>query len=1196
MRAFPRTKVPGMEIVVKEIIGKLSRGVIEYDLPIVETSVSEISKVITSNAGEEGAFSVFSENNARLKGIVYSTSEKVHIENDKFSGLDNIIRYKVNTQNCEDGTKIEGSFNVVTNGGEVVIPYEFTVKDSVIKSYDGEVEDLFHFTNLVRTGYEEAIKIFRDGKFSRYLLKDNLTYQALYEGLNSGKSTDVALEEFLIGINKKQRITFSIDDENREYDSLEKDYGDIILVSKDGWGYAEIDIQIDGEFIRGYKKKITTEEFAGNNYEYNFSISIDRLHKGMNYGRIIFSTTFQKLECRISVENGNYSNLENMERNMCTCRLTDMYLKFRMRRYSVNEWADDSLRAIERMRGFDDNSNFIKLVQAQIYLSRSMDEQAGWLLGSVAKDILDEREKDIELYAYYLYIRSLQKRNPEMTEDVLRKVKHYYENGYDSWRLLWILLYLDNSYENNKSLKIARIKEQYNKGCRSPLMYFEALNAFSRQPMLLRVINDFELQVLNFGCKYEGISNRLASQISEVAATERKFKPLLFKVLTTLYENLHDKEILATICGMLIKGNKTDKKYYKWFRLGIENDIRLAKLYEYYIFTMDEESEVIFPERLLMYFLNNSESLMDKREVLYANIISSKLDMPEIYRKYESSIEKFALEQIDKGRINENLAVIYEGVLRESLINEEIGNKLIPIMNTYKVECFNENVCEVIVIHKELIGEKHYPIINGQAYIQIYTEDSAIVFVDKEKNRYSKTINYTLKHVYNAPDYMKLCAKMEINDVNLMANLSESVIKYHSDTVKFVRLFISMMERVEFRPNFKYIMMNDVIDFYYNNYDGDELDGYLLGIKKEYLTDETRKKVAELMLLRGIDKNIEEYISEVGIEKLSPRKLMKYCMRRFFNEDMPGEDKHLLNICIYVFKKGKYNQKILEYLSRYYNGTTKEMLDVWRTGREYGCIDREFEERIIAQMLFTRTHLSSIAEVFDSYYKNGASEEVKKAYLFYQAYTYVVKDLPVADSLFKYYKIEFEKNDDLNNLCKTAFVKHYSENEADKETLKICSRLINDLVNYNIMFDFYKKYKDRIELPPEVLENVVIEYRARPDQKVKFVYVISDTGKTQENFITENMNQVFKGIYTKKIMLFCEEHLMYYITEQDMTDTELTESKEYSIDMNLTETDATRYSKINEILICKELKEESTVKSLMDEYYIEKQLTDRLFN
>ena len=146
------------------------------------------------------------------------------------------------------------------------------------------------------------------------------------------------------------------------------------------------------------------------------------------------------------------------------------------------------------------------------------------------------------------------------------------------------------------------------------------------------------------------------------------------------------------------------------------------------------------------------------------------------------------------------------------------------------------------------------------------------------------------------------------------------------------------------------------------------------------------------------------------------------------------------------------------------------------------------------------------------------------------------------------------------------------------------------------MFDFYKKYKDRIELPPEVLENVVIEYRARPDQKVKFVYVISDTGRTQENFITENMNQVFKGIYTKKIMLFCEEHLMYYITEQDMTDTELTESKEYSIDMNLTETDATRYSKINEILICKELKEESTVKSLMDEYYIEKQLTDRLFN
>ena len=1180
---------------MKELIGKLSRGVIEYDLPIVETSVSEIEKIITSNADEEGAFSVFSENDARLKGIVYSTSEKVIIENDTFSGLDNIVRYRVKTQNCEDGAKIEGYFNVVTNGGEVVIPYEFTVKDSVIKSYDGEVENLFHFTNLVRSSYEEAVRIFKDEKFSRYLLKDNLTYQALYEGLNDSQSTDIALEEFLIGINKKQRVTFTIDDENREYDSLEKDYGDIILVSKDGWGYAEIDVRIDGDFIRGQKKKITTEEFAGNNYEYNFSISIDRLHKGMNYGRIIFSTTFQTLECNISVENGNYSNLENMERNLCTCKLTDMYLKFRMRRYSVNEWADDSLHAIERMRGFDDNSNFIKLVQAQIYLSRSMDEQAGWLLGNVAKDILDERETDIELYAYYLYIRSLQKRNPEMTEDVLRKVKHYYENGYDSWRLLWILLYLDNSYENNKSLKIARIKEQYNKGCRSPLMYFEALNAFSRQPMLLRVINDFELQVLNFGCKYEGISNRLASQISDVAATEKKFKPLLFNVLTTLYDNLQDKEILTTICSMLIKGNKTDKKYYKWFKLGIEHDVRLAKLYEYYIFTMDEESEVVFPERLLMYFLNNSESLMDKREILYANIVNNKLDMPEIYRKYENSIEKFALEQIDKGRINENLAVIYEGVLRESLINEDLGRKLVPLMNTYKVECFNENVYEIIVIHKEMTGERHYAIHKGQAYIQIYTEDAAIVFVDKEKNRYSKTINYTLKHVYSAPDYMKLCAKMDIKDVNLMANMSEGVIKYHSDAVKPVQLFKNMMECVEFRPNFKYIIMRDVIDFYYNNYDGDELDRYLLEINKEYLTDETRKKVAELMLLRGVDDKIEEYISEVGIENLSARKLMKYCMRRFFDEDMPGKDEHILNICIYVFKRGKYNQKILEYLSRYYNGTTKEMLDIWRIGREYGCSDREFEERIIAQILFTRTHLSSIADVFDSYYTNGASDEVKKAYLFYEAYTYIVKELPVADSVFKYYKNEFDNGNDLNNLCKTAFVKYYSQNDADGEILQICSRLIKDLVYSNIIFDFYKEYKGKFELPPEVLESIVVEYRARPDQKVKFVYVIADNGKTEGNYVTENMNQVFKGIYTKKIMLFCAEHLMYYITEEDVTDAELTESKEYSIDMNLMETDTTRYSKLNEILICKELKEESTIKGLMDEYYVEKQLTDRLF-
>lgn len=1179
---------------MKELVGKLSRGVIEYDLPTVETSVSEISKELYDDENAEGAFSVFCESDSEIKGIVYSTSDKVIVKNDKFMGQSSIINYFVNTKGCEDGTVITGRFNVVTNGGEVFIPYNFEIKKCKIESTDGEIENLFHFTNLVKTRYEEAIRIFKDEKFSRCLLKDNLQYQALYEGLINGKNIDNALEEFLIGINKKQRVVFTIDDDNREYDSLESDYGDIILISKDGWGYAKIDVKTEGDFISDCKKSLTTEDFAGNNYEYRFSINISALHDGMNYGRIIFNTPFQRIEVKISVDNIHDRDLSYMERKICSMKISQLYLEFRMRKKSVNEWAEDSLKVIERVRGFDDSSNFIKLVQAQIYLSKSMDEQAGWLLGTVAEEILDEREKNVELYAYYLYVRTLQKRNPDMTDDVIRKVKHYYENGYDSWKLLWILIYLDNSYENNKSLKIARIKEQYNHGCRSPLMYFEALNAFSRQPVLLRMINDFEMQVLMFGCKYEGINLRLAMQIAELAMVEKNFRPLLFKVLTSLYERFENIEILTAICSMLIRGNKTGSQYFEWYRLGVEADIKLARLFEYYIFSMVDTEEAVFPETLLMYFVYNGNTLMDKQEILYANIINSKSDIPNIYKNYESIIEKFALEQIAKGRMNEHLSIIYNDVLSESMINEEIGKKLIGIMNTYKVECFDENICEVAVVHKEIAGEEKYKVHNGQAYIKIYTENPAIIFIDNAGNRYSKTINYTLKHLYQGQEYMNLCAKMEIDDIFLMANTAERLLNYNNNSLKSVNLFKRIMECNEFRTNYKVFIMKDVIDFYYDNYDGDELDEYLKSINRDYLNYQTRVKAIELMLLRGLDDKASEYMEEYGIQDISTRRLIKYCTRQLIENDFEF-DSRILYVCIYTFNKGKYSELTLKYMCRYYNGTTKEMFDIWKACKAFEYNDREFEERLLAQMLFTRTRLGSITDVYDSYYNNGPSEELKKAFLFYESYSYIVKENPVSENVFKYLEEELDKGDTLNNICEAAYVKYYSDRHATEGELVLCERLIKHLVSNGILFDFYKKYTDKIEVPYQVTENVVLEYRTKPDTKVYIHFLITNREDSAQEYMTEEMSQVFPGIYTKKLLLFYGENLMYYITEDWMDTGNLTESKNYYIDSDMFNSDESRYSKINEILVCKEMKEESTIREMMKSYYIENVMTEKLF-
>ena len=47
---------------MKELIDKLARGTIEYDMPVLEVSVSEINKTLHSEKVFEDSFSVFSSN------------------------------------------------------------------------------------------------------------------------------------------------------------------------------------------------------------------------------------------------------------------------------------------------------------------------------------------------------------------------------------------------------------------------------------------------------------------------------------------------------------------------------------------------------------------------------------------------------------------------------------------------------------------------------------------------------------------------------------------------------------------------------------------------------------------------------------------------------------------------------------------------------------------------------------------------------------------------------------------------------------------------------------------------------------------------------------------------------------------------------------------------------------------------------
>ena len=80
----------------------------------------------------------------------------------------------------------------------------------------------------------------------------------------------------------------------------------------------------------------------------------------------------------------------------------------------------------------------------------------------------------------------------------------------------------------------------------------------------------------------------------------------------------------------------------------------------HFLCSMDDRKISAIPKIIQMYFQYDSKMSYRKLAVLYNNIIAAKNTDGEIYHKYRKTIGKFAMEQVEQGHMDDNLAVVYE--------------------------------------------------------------------------------------------------------------------------------------------------------------------------------------------------------------------------------------------------------------------------------------------------------------------------------------------------------------------------------------------------------------------------------------------------------------------------------------------------------------------------------------------------------
>ncbi len=362
------------------------------------------------------------------------------------------------------------------------------------------------------------------------------------------------------------------------------------------------------------------------------------------------------------------------------------------------------------------------------------------------------------------------------------------------------------------------------------------------------------------------------------------------------------------------------------------------------------------------------------------------------------------------------------------------------------------------------------------------------------------------------------------------------------------------------------------------------------------LSGKSRAMALKYLVLRGNYDMAYEWLELYDPYFADVSTLVRLVSERIFKTGMM-EEPVLSAAAIYVFRQGKYNAGILQYLSLYFKGMIKDMRDIWKAANAFEVECYNLCERILIQMLFSGAFVGEKMNIFRYYVSQGAKQEVEEAFLSQCAYDYFVKERITDSYVFEEICNMHHRNEQVQKVCKLAFLKYYAENkqecgEAQRAVLEIYLR---EMLREKIHLNFFKEFKEFDYLTEELSDKTIIEYNVRPGGKAKIHYVMLHDNGEAEEYLAEYMRDVYGGVCFKEFVLFFGETLQYYITEECDKEEQLTESGNVQKSDIRGLSDNSKYNLINDMVISKTLQDYDTLDSLLEEYYRKEYYNGQLF-
>jgi len=1161
------------------------------------------------------------------EGKIYSSDTRLRLYETAFRDVETQIGYCFDGTSVEAGSSIRGELVIISNRGEYAIPYKINVQKPQLESSLGSIKNLFHFTNLAQTNWEEAVALFYSRNFASILQKNDRNAYLSYAGQSRYHGNEQNVEEFLIEVSKKTPIIYSFDIEGFLLEDIQDSTVKNVVITRSGWGYSYVHVRVKGDFVSTDRQILTSADFENNKCDFNIYIDASKLHDGVNSGAVIFSDACNDYTITLDIlmEEEPEKRSGSRKQRQALCNLVNCYVDMRFGRMTETQWLNRFEKELKVFLDIDEDSLLFNLYRVQLLISKERFNEAKWYLDMLEQRLAKE-PSDIFQHCFYLYLTTLINCAEDYVRDVSDEIETIYANNPAEWRLGWFVLQLNEDLRRSRELRWQFMEEMFENGCTSPMLYCEAVLLLHENPMSLLKLDTFEENVLWQGARRQMLRPELIEQLQYLAARKKEYSNLLIRILGEVYRAGKSPQTVASICHILILGDKKGVEYYPWYALGVEHSVRVTGLYEYYMMSLeldkygDIREGIEIPRMVLMYFAYQSSLEYELNAFLYTYVIKNRDRYPDLEQSYRIAIERFVVDQIKLGHINENLAYLYKNMLAPQMIMDETAYAYTPLLFMHRIYVDNPRVKSIIVIHEKVNGESSYPVQNCVCMIPIYGSEYKLFLQDENGNRFTKSIRYENKQLMEPERQLGFVSSYMQGRLRFDIYLCEVDKNYITITQENVKRFKNLVESPQVVESFKKEIRTKLLRFYYDNDMIGELDAFLEDTEAEEMEAAERAEFIKYLISRGMFDKAYYWLRSYGVADVEPKSVARLVSKRIVNKDYEY-DEFLVNVAHYIYKNMKYDENILRYLMIHYDGKVSELRKLWKSAVDLELDAKQIMERILRQIEYTGITIPDRDSILIAYARcQEIDQELVDRVLTDMSYEYFVYEAILGTGVFDMLYQKYAQGELTDKVCKLALLKFWSEGiQKGMETPEDAIReFVQEFLNQGVYFPFYTKFVDIVPELHYIKNYVFVEYRTQPQSQVYIHYAFDDESfadslgdseaaqpeeSTDYNIDYEcyeirEMKEMYEGIHVSMFQLFHGETIQYYITESFLENGEVQEcvtqsgtlsgkseaasgspasgKQQYNVD--------DRFDILNDILLSISLHDEVTAQQLTEHY------------